>query len=93
MSQHFHRAKGGKENYVMLIHADFDYYRHFGDLSEPGGTGVLILHIPNSGCPGYCLANVCFANCIKQPERKLERPIYNQDLPVVTTEHLSSQGS
>ena len=61
---------------MMLIHSDFDYCRHFGDLHEPGSTGVLLLHIPNSGCPGYCLVNVCFANCIKQPQRKIPRPIY-----------------
>ena len=67
---------------MMLIHADFDYCRHFGDLHEPGSTGVLLLHIPNSGCTGYCLVNVCFANCIKQPQRKIPRPIYNQVLAV-----------
>ena len=35
------------------------------------------------------LCMVYFANCIRQPERKLPRPAYNQDLAdIVTTAHL-----
>ena len=43
--------------------------------------------IPKIGCPGYrqadeTVVNVYFANCIRQSERKLQTPIYNQDLAV-----------
>ena len=34
-----------KENVIICIHADFNYCRHFGDLHEPGGTAVLLVHI------------------------------------------------
>ena len=79
---------------MMLIHADFDYCRHFGDLHEPGSTGVLLLHIPNSGCPGYCLVNICFANCIKQPQRKIPRQIYRfLQLTFVMGSHLFASKS
>ena len=37
------------------------------------------------------LCIVCFANCIRQPERKFSRPSYNRDLAdMVATEHLSN---
>ena len=53
-------------------------------IPRPRGLGMyeasFYTYVPNRGCPGYCLANVRFANCIRQPERKLQRPIYNQDL-------------
>ena len=31
------------------------------------------------------LGNICIANCIRQPQKKLPAPSYNQDLAVAVT--------
>ena len=55
---------------------------------EPFQTTITVvtnMTYPKSGCLGYrqtkkIVVNAYFANCVRQPERKLPRPIYNRIL-------------
>ena len=78
---------------MICVHAEFDFLHAFLVIWLSWVIMRSCIYLPKSSFPGYrqaekAVVDLYFANYIRQPERKLPRPIYNQDLEV--SNHLTS---